>query len=526
MKNIEIPLKSEKHKSYRWLERLPATMSWGLLAAPFILSLISPVITVLFILAYLLMWITRLIAINVRVLQGWRNTQRHQKYDWQKLIQDVEDRKLRVRKPDWHANNIKLIEKYPPKVKPSEVIHAVIIALYNETQDIVEPTIQSVIDSRYDMKDVILIIAYEARGGEATKSLSQDMIKKYKKHFMYADAFEHPEDLLHEVIGKGGNITYAGRKLQTWLEKKKIAMSRVVVTTLDSDNRPHPSYFAALTYLYSLVPEPKYKSFQPIAVYTNNIWDAPALMRVIATGNSFWNVILTMRPHLIRNFSAHAQSMEALIDTDFWSVRTIVEDGHQFWRTYFRYDGNHEVYPIYVPIYQDAVLAEGYKRTLRMQFIQIRRWAYGASDIPYVITKGFLSKNKVPRFDMVAKTFRLMEGHLSWATAPLILSFSAFVPILFNPENIAANQLPIIASNIHRIAMVGLLVTMYLSFKVLPPKPIRYKRHRTIFMVLQWVMLPISTIVYSSTAALNAQTRLFLGKYLDKFDVTEKAVKR
>jgi len=43
-------------------------------------------------------------------------------------------------------------------------------------------------------------------------------------------------------------------------------------------------------------------------------------------------------------------------------------------------------------------------------------------------------------------------------------------------------------------------------------------------MVLQWVYLPLTGIVYSSFASLYSQTRLMLGKYLDAFDVTEKAV--
>lgn len=526
MKNIEIPLKNEKPKSYRWLERLPAVLSYGLLLTPIILSQISPKATAYFILGYLILWIVRAVGLNVRVLQGWSNTQKHQKYDWVKMLDDVENRRVTVKDPKWHEGNISRIDQYPPKVKPSEAIQAVIIAIYNESRDIVEPTIQSVISSQYNLDKVVLIIAYEQRGGEEIKKMSEDLVREYGPQVKYAEAIEHPSDMPGEVIGKGGNITYAGRRLEKWLEKEEIDPERVIVTTLDSDNRPHPYYFASLAYIYCLIPEPKYKSFQPIAVYTNNIWDAPALMRVIATGNSFWNVILTMRPHLIRNFSAHAQSMRALIDTDFWSVRTIVEDGHQYWRTYFRYDGNHEAYPVFLPIYQDAVLAEGYKRTLKAQFIQIRRWAYGASDIPYVITKGYLTKNKIPRWDMLSKTFRLLEGHLSWATAPILLTFSAFIPILFNPQDIAANQLPNIASYIQRGAMVGLFITMYLSFKALPKKPLRYKRHRTILMLFQWLFLPVTTIVYSAASALNSQTRLFFGWYLDKFDVTEKAVKR
>src|SRR6266403_2606456 len=121
------------------------------------------------------------------------------------------------------------------------------------------------------------------------------------------------------------------------------------------------SSILALTYTYCSTEEPKYASYQPVTMYLNNIWDAPAPMRVIATGNSFWNVTLAVRPHMLRKFSAHAQPMAALIDTDFWSVRTIVEDGHQYWRTWFRYDSKYDVYPIFVPISQKAVLTDNYK---------------------------------------------------------------------------------------------------------------------------------------------------------------------
>ncbi len=35
--------------------------------------------------------------------------------------------------------------------------------------------------------------------------------------------------------------------------------------------------------------------------------------------------------------------------------------------------------------------------------------------------------------------------------------------------------------------------------------------------------MPITAVGYSAMAAFNAQTHLLFGKYLDKFDVTEKA---
>jgi hypothetical protein len=246
------------------------------------------------------------------------------------------------------------------------------------------------------------------------------------------------------------------------------------------------------------------------------------MMRVLATGNNLYYIVGSKRPHMSRNFSAHAQPLQSLIDTDFWSTRTVVEDGHQFWRSYFRYDGDYRVYPFSIPIYQDAVLAEGYVKTLKAQFIQLRRWTYGVSDVAYIADKGFWHKNSVPKADVLAKLLRTLENHVTWATGPLIVYFAAFIPPFFNPQNLAANQLPLIVSRVQRVGIAGLLVTLYVCLVTLPPRPARYKRHRSIFMLLQWVLLPVTSVAYGSLAAFNSQTRLIFKRYLSRFDVTEK----
>lgn len=542
MTNIEIPFVKERGVRYRLFEILPGALSWSILLFPIVLSVFDVKISFsflsstlpaegvpaapVFVMAYLLMWFAKSVALNIRSLQGYKTLKEHQKLPWSRLLDDLAKGKTShdTESPKWHSEIIDRLAKKPPVVKPQEIVHGIIVATYNESREIIEPTIQSVIASNYDLKKVVLVIAYEERGGEAIEMQTLELVEQYKSHFMQMLAVKHPDGLPGEVIGKGGNITYAGRELAKYLETKDIDPIRVPVTTLDADNKPHEHYLSALSYVYSASPDPKRVSYQPIPMFTNNIWDVPAPMRVIATGNTFWNVVLSLRPHMIRNFASHAQSMAALIETDFWSVRTIVEDGHQFWRSYFKFDGKYEVYPIYLPIYQDAVLSSTLLKTIKAQFIQIRRWAWGASDIAYVIEMGFFRKNKLPRFDMLAKTLRLIEGHVSWATAPIILMFSAFIPMLFHPQEYAANQLPVIASNIQRIALAGILITLFLSLKLLPPKPARYKRHKSVFMVLQWVLLPVTTIGFNAFAAVNSQTRLMFGRYLGKFDVTDKAV--
>lgn len=528
MRSIEIPQPDERDWRYRVLEILPGALTWTILSLPIILSLVNPKLAAYFVITFLLFWFVRALAIATRSIQGWNRMAEHQNLAWQKLNNDLEILQANTQNaPKWHARNLTRVEKYIThgRIKPSEVYHAVIIAFWNESRDVVEPTVRSVLKSHYDPKKIILIMAYEQRGGPEIEALAKSMVKEYGHHFYHAETVMHPWPMFGEVIGKGGNATFAGRWLKKYLSTAKIPPEHVLVTTLDADNRPDKQYLGALTYTYCSTEEPKYASYQPIPMYLNNIWDAPAPMRVIATGNSFWNLTLSLRPHMLRNFSAHAQPMSALIETDFWSVRTIVEDGHQYWRTFFRYDGKHEVYPIYVPIYQDAVLSETYRKTLKAQFKQIQRWAWGASDIAYVFYNGFLKKNHVPRLRMIAKFTRLLESHISWSTTPLILLLAAYPPFLFNPQSYLASQLPHLVSWIQRALMIGILVPLFLSIRSLPPKPERYKRRRSVWMVLQWIYLPFTTIIYSSFAAINAQTRLMFGKYLG-WVITEKAVKK
>ncbi|MEX2006559.1 MAG: glycosyltransferase family 2 protein [Candidatus Saccharimonadales bacterium] len=529
MRVVEIPQPAERDIHYRLFEILPGALTWLILLLPVILGKYNPKLAAYFIVLYLLIWFARAIGLNIRSFQGWRVMNQHRRLPWKKLNNDLQLLAAKSKDaPDWHARNLERVRLKlgSNRIKPKDIYHAVIIAFVDESREVLEPTVQSVVAADYDSKKIMLFLAYEERAGEASRDLAQSLIAQYGHHFFHAQAIGHPADIPGEVIGKGGNITFAGRQAAKFIKDQKIDPMHVLVTTLDSDNRPDKQYFGALTYTYCSTEDPRHSSYQPIPMFLNNIWDAPAPMRVIATGNSFWMIIQAMRPHSLRNFSAHAQPLAALVDTDFWSTRTIVEDGHQYWRTYFRYDGHHEVYPIYVPIYQDAVLTSNYLRTLKAQFIQIRRWAWGASDIAYVAYNGFIRKSQIPKHKVAAKFLRLLEGHISWSTAPLILLFSALIPFFLNPESYLTNQLPQVASRLQTAAMVGILITLFLSMKSLPPKPERYKRRRTLWMIIQWIYLPLTTVTFSASAAIYSQTRLMFGRYLGKFDVTEKAVKK
>ena len=536
MTEIEIPL-GKRTKSYRFFEMLPALMSYGAIVLLVVLSLVNPFIAAIYLLAIIITTVVKAIGIAYHTTTGRNNMNRAQKVDWHGRLGQFEN-------PDkWldgsgssqrgtflysdHLANLEDIVKHPDSYpKPSSVYNVALIAAYNESFDVLEPTIQSLINTTYDKDHLIVTIAYEERGGEAIDETVKKLQKLYGEKFKAFHIVKHPQDIPGEVRGKGGNITFAGRFLQQWLKEQHIAYEDVIVTTLDSDNRPHPTYFDYLTYEYIVHPDRKHLSYQPICLFTNNIWDVPAPMRVVATGNSFWNIISSMRPHTLRNFASHAQPMDALVEMDFWSTRTIVEDGHQYWRSYFHFNGDYSVIPLYVPITQDAVLSSTYVRTLKAQFIQLRRWAYGASDVPYVATLILRKDRKTPLGGSIARWIRLLDSHVTLACIPLLIAVGGWVPLLLNSEaahSIAAHQLPEVISRVQQFALVGLFITIFFAFKMLPPRPERYKRHRNIFMVAQWLLMPITAIVYSSASAFTSQTALLLGRYFDKFDVTEKA---
>jgi len=536
MTNLEIPL-GKRTKSYRFFEMLPGILSWGALVLLVVLSLYNPVLAGIYILLVIVTLLTKAVGIAIHTFTGSSRITKAQHIPWSERLADLEmpgDKRHNFRgRPSkdisvrTHLENLERVAAndatYP---KPSSLYNAVIVATYNEAYEILQPTIESVVNTTYDNKHLIIVLAYEERGGKQTELTAQKLRKKYENTFKEFLLVKHPDNIPNEVKGKGANITYAGIQLASWLEKQHIPYKNVILTTLDSDNRPHHTYFDYVTYEYIVHENRKHLAYQPVSLFLNNIWDVPAPMRVVATGNSFWNIISSMRPHTLRNFASHSQPMDALVEMNFWSTRTIVEDGHQYWRSYFHFDGNYEVIPIYVPIFQDAVLSDTYVKTLKAQFVQLRRWAYGASDVPYVATRVFTRHRTVSFFGGFARLVRLIDGHVTLAVMSILVTFGGWVPLLINSEatrSVAANQLPEVLSVIQRIAMIGLVLTIFLSFKMLPPRPSRYKRHRTIGMLLQWVLMPITSICYSATAAFYSQTRLMLGKYLDKFDVTDKA---
>lgn len=539
-KNLEIP-SGKRTKLYRFLEMLPGLFSYGAIILLFILSWIDPVLGAIYLFTMIASTLVKAIGIAYRTVQGYEVIKRAGRVDWKKRLKELEtphesyerlrDEPSKGYHFDEHLANLKMMatmgKEYP---KPSKIYHAVIMTAYNEGEEIIVPSIEAVKNTTFDNDHIIFVFAYEERGGEEMEALAHKLADKYRGVFKDFILSKHPANLPGEVIGKGPNLTYAGEQLANYVKAKKLSVENIIVTSLDSDNHMAEKYLDSVAYEFVTHPNRQRLSYQPVSLFMNNIWDAPAPSRVIAVSNSFFNVISTMRPHALRNFASHSQPLQALEAMNFWSKRTIVEDGHQYWRSLFFFSGDYSVLPIRIPIYQDAVLDETLWKTIKAQFVQVRRWYYGASDVAYVGFRLFVSKKNriIPFWKLFPKFWRLLDGHVTLAILAPIVAFGGWVPMIMNVSSrtMVAYNLPNIVSIVETFALVGLIISILISFKMLPKRPQKYRKSRSFLMVFQWVLMPITSILYQSLAAYYAQTRLLLGKYMEKFDVTKKIVKK
>lgn len=547
--NLEIPL-GKRTVKYRILEILPGVLSYTIVIMLFILSLLNPAVASIYLLVIITMTLVKAIAVAYRTVQGYQIVKRAEEVNWKERLGELKnphDNFERLRDENQKSYNffehvqnlktmtvaqdLKLTDKDGNKIEfpnPREIYHAVLMVAYNESLETLIPTVEAVRDTSFENKRIIFVLGYEERGGEEMEKNALELKRRFKNVFYDFILVKHPADLKDEIQGKGPNLTYAGEFLQKYTKKKQINSKNVIVTSLDSDNRMSKSYLDYVAYEFVVHPNRQKLSYQPVSLFMNNIWDVPAMMRIIAISNSFFNVINSMRPHALRNFASHSQPLWALEQMNFWSKRTIVEDGHQFWRSLFFFKGDYEVLSIKVPIYQDAVMEDTLWKTLKAQFVQLRRWDYGASDVAYVGVRLFSKERQMPFLSLFAKFVRLLDGHVTLAAMAPIVAFGGWVPRLLNFQSreLLTYNLPSTVSWIQMIASVGIMITIIVSLRMLPPRPVGYSSKRTLMMVLQWVLMPVVAIIYQSFTAFYSQTRLLTGNYMEKFDVTKKIIKK
>ena len=340
---------------------------------------------------------------------------------------------------------------------------------------------------------------------------------------------EHPDGLPGEARVKGANITWAAKDAARILREKNIPFDHVIVSCFDADTIVSPAYFSCLTYNFMACPDRQRASFQPVPVYHNNIWDVPSFAKVMETSSSFFILAETTNPDKLITFSSHSMSFKALVEIGYWPVDMISDDSLIFWKALIHYDGDYRVVPMYVTLSMDVVDAGSWFGTAQGIYRQKRRWAWGVEGFPLVM-RGFLQMKKLAWNKRFAHALKMFEGHVMWATWSFLLMVIGWLPAILANQAYSSSVVYYsssrISSVIFSLSYFTLFVLITLSLALLPRKRVRYGFYKRVLFTLQWFLLPWINVVFAAIPALDAQTRLMLGRYMEFWVADKRRPKR
>lgn len=504
---------------YRLFEIIPGFLSWTTIISCFVFSWLAPFWVAIFITVFDIYWFFKIVYLTFHLRAGYKKMRENMKINWMEKLEN-DTRKLEIKNRKFPAVNT--INGW------IDIYHLVILPMYKEDIEVARPSFESLAKNDYPADKMIVVLALEEKSGAAGKKIAEQISREFSAQFFRFLVAIHPSNIEGEIVGKGSNETWAARQAkEDIIDILGVPYENIIVSVFDIDTVVPPGYFACLTYHYLTHPNPTNASFQPIPLFINNIWETPALGRVISFSSTFWHMMQQERPEKQITFSSHSMSFRALVDIGFWQTNVVSEDSRIFWQNFLYYDGNYSVAPLYFSVSMDSNVAPTFWKTIINQYKQMRRWAWGVENIPYTLFGFWRNKNISLRTKLYWAFFQI-EGFWSWSTNVLLIFFLGWLPVFlgggkFNATVLSYN-LPFITKTIMAFAMIGMVTSAYLSLMLLPLRPKIYGWHNWIMMALQWLLLPINLIFFGAIPALDAQTRLMLGRYMG-FWTTEKARK-
>lgn len=479
--------------------------------------------TVLFIiciiiLLYYIWWIIRWFEYVMFTIISVFNIFKYSKINFNKIL---------FKKSELNKEESLFNEKLSKDLDANEIIHRFIIPTYKESENILSETIEALKDSNYDISKYAVTIAWEEWDIENFTKIAKNLTKKYFDFFTYFNYTIHPKWVKWEVIWKWWNIKFSAKQeFEKILKKFNTTPDKVLLTTLDADTCIDKTYPSILTYTYINTKDRKHKSYQPMVFFFNNFWDVPFFSKLVSLFNSFWIMFNSMKSLWMKNFSTHAQPLDALIELNFWSCETIVEDWHQYRRSYFGFNWNYSCVPIFTRVYQDANLNKSIYLTAKAVYTQMRRWSHGWEDVPYILAQWINNFKKMNFFRTLYEFVRHLESILLWSTLHIVLMTWFTFTFIRDISLSSYISLGTAISVFLKMSLLMLLLIWPLQLISCPfykIKSFRMKIWEVVKLIISYIFFAWVTFMFLSwIPALHTQIALMFWRPMKKFNVTEK----
>lgn len=512
-------LQGRDRRLYRFFEILPGALSFITLFGLLILSYLQPVWVAFFIIAFNVYWLLIVLYLAIYLVAAYRKLKKNTKIDWRarcealisgEIDPKIDNEALARKGKSWH-----------------DLWQLIILPNYNESEEILSSALDSLLTDGFPTKQMIVVLAMEERAGEMAHQKAEFIKNKFRDKFAYLITTFHPDGIEGELKGKGANQSWAIKQVKKdLLDKEAFNYDHILVSVFDADTMVRPGYFFALSHRFLTVASPYRASYQPIPVYHNNLWEAPFFSRVAASSNTFWQMMMQIREEQLVTYSSHSMTLRALVDIGFWSTNMVSEDSRIFWHCLLHYRGDYRVEPLYFPVSMDITFDRNFWQTTKSLYKQQRRWAWGSENVPYLLFNTIKLWQEVDRKKLIGHIFTQIYGFHSWATNALIIAVIGWMPMLLGGDRfnstVLSGNLPAITQSLMNVAMIGLVLSAVISSLLLPKRPKNYSIFKSIRMLLEWIFVPLTIIIFGSIPCLDAQWRLMRGKYMG-FWVTPKS---
>lgn len=483
----------------RTLEIIPGAMVWGTIFLAIALSFVRPLWVIYFVIVFDLYWLFRVTYFMPFLIISWWRYRNDSKKDWQKIA--------------------KVLPGY------DRIRHLIFLPTYKEDVEVIRETLKQILRGSMPADRLMIVLAGEERDQERFQKNVAELLPEFKGKFLDVMATMHPKNLPDEIPGKGSNLNYSGKQILPRIQEMGLSLDDVIVSSFDVDTIIHEQYFSCLTYLYLKEPQPTRASYQPIPLYNNNLWESPAAVRVAMFGTTTWLMTELSRPEGMMTFSSHSMSLRMLVDVGFWQKDIVSEDSRIFLQAFLKYHGAYKVVPMYIPVSMDTVMTGNYWQALPALYKQLRRWAWGVENFPFM-ARTFARDKQMPLGLKISFLWKQIEGMYTWATAPILIFVLGRLPFWVAPERFREfavfQNTPFTLEWLMRFAAIGVFVSAGMAYTLLPPRPSHIGRHQTVIVtVLQWALLPFTFVLFGSIPAIDAQTRFMFGKHLG-FNVSPK----
>lgn len=489
---------NNEKKVVRFFEILPGFFSWNMILLPYWGIFVFPNAVAYFILLFNVYWFYQSFLIAITSIISHTKIQAAINYDW------VADLKTF---PDWQ-----------------KVHNVVIVPTYKEPLHILERTMESLANQTLPTKMMTVILAMEEKEDRKDRDFKfKSLSKKFSKKFKYFIQTNH-KLIVGEAVGKASNEKFAAIYFKkNYIDKGLVDMDYLTVTSCDADHKYHPNHFAYLSFKFLDSPT-RYRHFwQPAVMFYNNIWELPAITRVPNTFGTIFNLSQLPRKDRLLNTANYSLSFKLLDEAGYWDADKIPEDWGIFFKAYYKVKGGLEVEPIYLPLHADAAQSTSHWKTMKNQYEQYKRWAWGTSDDSWII-KNYLVDREIPFWDKTTRVLHVVWSHFMWPVNWFIITIGLTLPTLINPafgRTALGYMVPKLSSIILTMSLAFFFVLFFVDNVYKPKRPKHVSVWRQILMPFEFILMPIAGFFFSALPGLDAHTRLMLGKYIE-YKVTEK----